>query len=159
MKALLKMRAASTVSALLLLAAFAVGILCTLLYGASAYRQLTDRDEDAFQSRTAAQYLTNRVRQASEAQVAEFGGASALVFPQSIEGEHYLTRIYCHDGWLMELFSDAEGEFSPEDGEKILPVSALSFEKRQGLIIARLKDAAGNERQILLSLWGEEAPL
>lgn len=146
-------------AALLILAVFAVGILCTLLFGASSYRKLTRQSDAVFQSRTAAQYLTNRVRQAPDPDgiaVTQFGGIPALVIPQQIQEQTYLTRVYCYDGWLMELFGKAETEFLPEDGEKILPVSALELQRDRGLLSILLTDAQGNTQRILLDLPGEE---
>ena len=114
-------------AALLVLAVFAVGILGTLLGGAGIYQRLTWRDQTAFNSRTCAQYIATRVRQASgTVEVACFGGVDALVIPESIQGETYLTRVYCYDSWLMELFAAESGSFEPQDGEKLLPAQALA---------------------------------
>jgi hypothetical protein len=39
---------------------------------------------------------------------------------ETINGTRYYTRIYCHNGYLCELFSKADGSFSKEDGEQHL---------------------------------------
>lgn len=158
MKETLKARSLPTVAALLVLAVFAVGILSVLLSGAGAYQRLNRRDQAAFESRTAMQYLVTKVRQASGSDavsIVPFGQGNALVIRQEQENEVYLTRIYCHDGWLMELYSFAEGEFSPEDGEKIMPMAALELKMRQDLlcISAVFSD---DMQQIMLSLREEE---
>lgn len=157
-----KARSAPTVAALLLLAVFAAGILGVLLGGAAAYRRLNQQDQRSFESRTCLQYLATRVRQASgpdAVSIAPFGQVDALVIRQELEGEVFLTRVYCYDGWLMELFSFAEGEQEPRDGEKIMPLSVLTMELQQGLFTAAVS-VQGEELQCLtLSLRGGEEML
>lgn len=117
-------------AALLVFALFAVCIMAVLLSGAKVYRVLTDREEINYDLRTAAQYITTRVRQADRGgavSVEDFGGAEALVLWETIDGEEYETRVYCHEGYIRELFTAAGGEFSPEDGEKVLPAEGISF--------------------------------
>jgi uncharacterized protein YhdP len=96
MKERVQMRSLSTVAALLVLAVFAVGILSVLLCGVNAYTQLIQQDQAAFESRSAAQYLSTKLRQISGSEavsVAPFGEGQALVIAEEIEGEMYLTRI------------------------------------------------------------------
>ncbi|MBQ2785966.1 MAG: DUF4860 domain-containing protein [Oscillospiraceae bacterium] len=155
-------RSVSTVAALLLLAVFAVGILGVLLGGAQSYRYLTQRDAAAYDSRTCTQYLVTKLRQAPQCngvQVVPFGDGSALLIPETVDGEDYVTRIYCHAGWLMELYSVADGEFSPEDGEKILPASDLTITRQQDLLLIGITDANDQVLQMKISLRGwEELP-
>ena len=100
-------------AALLLFGVFAVCVVLVLLTGADAYRGLTQRDQSAYSHRTAAQYLTTRVRQAEGLRTEPFGDTRALVLEETLEGETYLTRVYCHEGWLRELYTGAEGTFRP----------------------------------------------
>lgn len=130
---------------------FALCILMVLLTGARGYEALVRRGEKTYACRTAAQYLATRVRQSDTADgisVEDFGGQSALVLRQEIDGETYLTRIYCHDGFLRELFTTEKGSFSPEDGEKLTELTALSFEKTEAMLSARLLLAEGAEQQL-----------
>ena len=62
--------------------------------------------------------------------------------------EAYLTRIYCHEGFLRELFSAEGGSFSPEDGEKLIELHALSFEKSNNMLSADLVLADGSEQTL-----------
>lgn len=118
--------------ALLLFCVFAACVLGILLTGAGLYRRLTERDQASYDRRTGSQYIATRVRQADRlgsVAVEEFGGTDAL----ALEDEYgYVTRVYWHDGWLMELYAAAGAEFSPEDGEKLMPADglALSLEGR-----------------------------
>lgn len=140
------------IAALLVFAVFAVSILSVLLSGAGVYQRLSRRDQSAYQSRTGIQYLATKVRQAEAPPWIEaFCGCDALVLSQKINGTEYLTRIYCHDGWLRELFSAASGEFSPEDGEKILPMDALSLSLDGVLLTATLRNPDGAEVTLTLA--------
>lgn len=147
----------SGAAALLVLAVFAVGILGTLLGGAGIYRRLTRRDQLAYNSRTLVQYVATRVRQAPGAvTVADFGGCDALVIPQQVGEETYITRVYCFDGWMMELFSSENGVFDPQDGEKLLPAQGLELEMEAGLLHARVRDNQGAIHELYLHLPGQE---
>ena len=121
------------VTSLIVLTIFCIFAICTmtvLLTGAQVYESLADRSQEQFEQRTVARYITTRVRQsdvANELKVAEFGGQSALVFRELIEGNYYDTYVYCYNGYVRELFVSAEGSFGPEDGEKVLKVESLDF--------------------------------
>lgn len=149
--------------ALLLFGVFAACVLSVLLTGASAYRRLTTRDQQAYEQRTCTQYLATKVRQASSPQsisLSSFGAGDALILSQDIEGERYLTRIYCWDGWLRELFTSANGSFSPEDGEKVLPAQQLTLALEDDLLSITIIDQADHVSHLLLSIrGGEEGPL
>lgn len=142
--------------ALLLFGVFAVCVLAVLLTGASAYRRLTERDQAAYQVRTCAQYLATRVRQADQAvgvRTEDFGGVDALV----LEEDGYLTRVYCYEGSLMELYCAADAEMEPRDGETVMAAQALSLELEDGLLTAVLTDAGGSRQTLYLSLRSGDA--
>lgn len=145
---------------LLISAVFAVCILAVLLGGVQTYQRLALRSSLAYDSRTCTQYLATRVRQASwgdAVSAASFGDGDALVIEQEIGGVTYLTRVYCHDGWLMELFTGDTGDFSPEDGEQILPMEDMDLVSEDGLMTIILTDSGGQTRRLQLQLRGGEA--
>lgn len=157
-----KERSVSGLAALLVFAVFAVGILFVLLSGAQAYQRITERDRVSYDSRTCIQYLATKLRQADRPEavsVAPFGSGDALLIVQQYGEDVYLTRVYCHDGWLMELFTVAEGSFSPEDGEKILPLAGLSLRQSGNLITATVTDETGAPLQLKLLIRGGEEGL
>ena len=150
-------RSISGLAALVLLGVFAAGILTVLLSGASAYQRLTERDARSHDTRTGLQYLSTKVRQAPAPDalvLSDFGDGNSLLIRETIDGEAYWTQVYCHDGWLMELFTAADGEFSPEDGEQILPARSLSLSEESGLISVTVIDGSGSEIQQYLFLRG-----
>lgn len=142
----------SDLSALLVFAVFALCVLLVLLFGAKVYRDLAARGEESFEARTAAQYVTMRVRQAESVSVGDFGGCEALVIAEKIDGETYITRIYCYDGYIRELFCAENAALSPEDGEKILPAQSLQFSVTGNLLTVQL-----DAQSIFLQLAGKEA--
>lgn len=146
-------------TALLVFAIFAICVLAVLLTGADVYKRLTDRGAEEYDRRTATQYITTRVRQADASDnitVENFGGASTLVLREEINGKPYLTRVYCHEGFLRELFAAEDGDFSPEDGEKILEADALLFSLEGSLLYAQITLSDGTARELTLCLRGAE---
>lgn len=126
----------SSLAPLLLFAVFTTCVLTVLLTGANIYENLLSRDQNTFDQRTAVQYLTTRVHQndrSAEIYVGDFDAKASsvtgntLFLCETIEGRTFCTRIYCHDGYLRELFAEEGLEFIPSDGKKILPTADLNF--------------------------------
>ena len=142
--------------ALLLFGVFAVCVLAVLLTGADAYRRLTERDRRAYSQRTCVQYLATRVRQGDrlgDLQVEDFGGTDALVFREDSE---YMTRVYCYEGWLMELYAAADADMEPQDGEKVLELSSLRLTLEDGALTADTVDTAGASGTLRMTLRSGE---
>lgn len=150
----------SDLAALLVFGVFALCVLLVLLTGADVYGKLVDRGQGAYTRRTAAQYLSTRIHQADQGAVTveDFGGLDALVLREEIGGSAYLTRIYCYEGWLWELFTAEGGKFSPEDGQRLLEADSLSVSLENGLLSAEIGFSDGTCRDLVLYLRsGEEA--
>ena len=148
----------TTLAALLLLGVFGVSILSVLLTGASTYRRLVQRHQLSYDRRTCAQYVAARVRQAPSPDavvLSRFGSSDALVIREDVDGTVYLTRVYCHDGWLMELFAAADGDFAPEDGQKLLPADSLTLTQTGTLLQADIAHG-GETTQVAVQLRGKE---
>ncbi len=147
-----------TLAALLLFGIFAACVLTVLLAGAEAYRRVTERDREAYDRRTCVQYVATRVRQADAAgsvSLETFGGVKALVLKDG-EDEEYLTRVYYHDGYLMELYSEAGLDMAPGDGEKVMPCDWIRLSLEDGLLKVDLLDPQGEVTTLYLSLRGGE---
>ena len=153
----------SSLLTLLLFALFAVCVLWVLMAGAGVYRRVAERDEQSYAHRTAAQYVSTKVRQAdspASVSVEDFHGVPVLTLRQDLGGIALLTRIYCHDGWLRELYYPEGGSLSPADGEKILPMAHISAELTGGLLRIRMTDTNGQPQELMLFLrTGREAGL
>lgn len=142
----------TSLAALLLLAVFAVSILLSLLAGASLYRRMTDRDRLSWEGRTASRYIATRVRQEDRLDalaVEEFGGVQALTLGV---GQEYLTRLYCYDGSLWELYAPAELDMSPDDGERVLALQDMELSLSAGLLQVTLTPETGAARHLTLDL-------
>lgn len=151
----------SALCAPVLLLILAAGILTVLLGSAAVYENQNRRGQESGDRRTAALYLTNQVRQTSgTVTIQAFGQGNALVFREKINGVAYLTKIYCYEGWLMELFTPETGDFSPADGEKVLPMAALDMDMADGLLRIAFTDPHGerNVLKIMLMQAGEVIP-
>ena len=125
---------------LLLFGVFAVCVLAVLLTGAKAYRGLTERDQAAYDRRTCVQYIATRVRQGDiegGITVEPFQDTTALCVTQ----DGYVTRVYWHDGYLMELYTSEGAELYPEDGERIMPLESLALTMEDELLTAEVGTA------------------
>lgn len=141
---------------LLLFGVFAVCVLIVLLTGARAYRGLTDRDRAAYDRRTCVQYIATKVRQGDltgGVTVEPFGDTAALCLK---DPEGFITRLYCFDGYLMELYTFADGALEPQDGERIMPLAGLELTLEDGLLTAELQAGEGVTDTLRLSLRSEE---
>ena len=138
--------------ALVLFGTFALCVLAVLLGGAQAYQRITRRGQETYDRRTAAQYIVTRVHQADGDAVVTVRDGCVLELSDTVGDAQYITRIYCHDGYLRELFSDASLSFDPRDGECILPAQSMEFSLRDGLLTAVITDAAGEETELSVAL-------
>ena len=140
---------------LLLFGVFAVCVLSVLLTGAKAYRRLTLRDQEAYSRRTCVQYIATRVRQGDlEGAVAvePFGEGDALVMAK----DGYVTRVYWHDGWLMEMYAGEDVQLAPEDGEKIMELDGLAMSMDGGLLTVEVDGGDAGTDTLRLSLRSGE---
>lgn len=113
---------------LVVFALFAVCVLSVLLTGANVYQRLTQRDRDSYQRAhrgpvpghpgASGPWPGDGHRPA--------GHAPALAFSQEEGGEVYTTWVYCHDGWLMELYAQPDSGLGPEDGRRYCPLNSWS---------------------------------
>lgn len=157
MRNFLKNGSLSGLVALLTFVLFAISILFVLLNGAGVYRRLTQRDQYSYDSRTCAQYVATKMRQAPSPTAIStdtFGTVDSLLISQDIEGLEFVTRIYCYENWLMEIFTLADGDFLPEDGEKILPLGSLSVSQDGSVFSFILTDTEGNTQHLTISARG-----
>ena len=160
MKNFLKNGSLSGLVALLTFVLFAICILFVLLNGAGVYRRLTERDQRSYDNRTCVQYVATKMRQAPSPTAVStdtFEGVDSLLIFQDIEGSVFVTRIYCYENWLMELFTLADGDFYPEDGEKILPLCDLTISQNGDVFTFTLTDMEGNTQHLTMSARGGDS--
>lgn len=152
-----------TLSALPLLGAVCLLVLCmlgTVLTGAGVYSRVTQRDSETYSQLTAAQYLTTRIRQGDQGGRIRIGmaeGIPVLMLEDKIGGRAYVTYVYCHDGFLRELFTAADNTFSPDAGEALLELESLTFQEDNAIVTAVLTFTDGTQQTMTYYLRsGEE---
>lgn len=118
----------------------ALCLLLVLLTGASAYAKLVDKGDASYNRRTALQYLTTRVRQAERVEIGDLEGCPTLRLLETIDGETYITHVYCYEGWLQELYAVPEAKLPPQAGEKILELERFSAQLEGNLLQLRVGD-------------------
>ena len=142
-----------------LFAVFTISVVAVLIGGAKIYRNQADADIFGYEKRTAALYISTRVRQNDldgmcfvgdfyKAQPSDEG--NTLFLYEEIGGELYYTCIYCYNGYLYELFAEAGNDFSPADGEAIIEVDALRFKNDSGFICVEITYKDGTSRSLML---------
>ena len=155
----------SSILVLVLFAVFAMCILSVLLTGADTYRLLTQRDQTSYDRRTAAQYITTKIRQNDTDNMLFVGDfetglpddqGNTLYLNELADGAEYCTRLYCHEGYLRELFSRSGGGFSPEDGEMVLPAQSIHFAMNDHFLTIELTHPDGQAEQFVLALRSRE---
>ena len=121
------LRSAAVLALCGLFAVLAVGL---AILSSGVYRSAAASDGNSAR-RTALSYLVNQVRRADRAggvAVGTFGDGDAVALTETVEGEDYVTILYCLDGQLMELYAEAGSGLTPADGLAVLALSDLSVE-------------------------------
>lgn len=139
---------------LVLFCVFAICILSVLLTGAKAYGRLVDSQQVSYEKRTVPQYIATKIRQtdvSGAVSIGDFGGVEALELVELPEKE-YVTRIYCYDGYLRELFSTVTGNFEPEAGEKILEAQQVDFSLNENCLRVTVTGTDGEKTEVKLTL-------
>ncbi len=140
---------------LVLFAILAVCAVLVLLAGAGVYGRLTDRGQEAFKNRTVPLYIVTKVRQADCAgavSVEQRNGTNILRLEEQVDGKGYVTRIYCHEGIVRELFSAEDVPFEPEAGEKITEASGVRFSLENGCLTVEVICEDGTVTEQTLTL-------
>jgi len=134
----LRGRNIDTIFVLIVFSIFAFSVLMVLMLGASVYRNINDISREGQQGHTALSYIWTKTKNydnADSISVGDFNGIPALFIYEQDGEATFRTAIYNYDGWLCELYSNAELEFSPGDGDRIIQISNLDFrEVGKGII-------------------------
>lgn len=145
--------------ALLVFGIFALCVTALLLTGAGAYKKLTDRGRESYEQRIAVRYLTTRFHQAPSIRTEDFCGLQSMTIREEIHGRTYVTRVYCHDGNIRELFAAESAAVSPGDGEIILSADGLTFAVDGDILTVEITHPDGEIQQLFLWMpeWKEAA--
>lgn len=130
-------RLLETMPNFLLFFLFACCMFLVLLSGAKVYKNVSGVMEEQFSIHTCVSYVTAKVRhydREGAVSVGKIGEEAAILLQEEIDGEHYVTYLYCSDGNLMELFCSADMEVLPVDGQAIMSLDALTASMENGLL-------------------------
>ncbi len=161
MKTKIKKIDIGALSPLLLFTVFSVCVLLVLIMGADIYESFTEHDRISYDHRTVSQYLITRVHQSDADGAYRVGGfndteskaqGDTFFFCEEYDGIKYETRIYCHEGYLYELFAEAGAGFEPVDGIQILPLQSAGFSIDGGLLTIDVIYADGTADTIIVEL-------
>ena len=121
-----------TVFVLIVFCVFAVSVLMVLMLGARTYSNITNMSREEHAERTVLSYIWSKVRNSDErgnVYITDFAGLPALYIGEEYGGIQYSTLIYHYKGWVYELFCEADLDFEPIDGTKIIMAEFLMFEE------------------------------
>lgn len=145
------LRSAAVFSLCALFALLAMGL--TLL-SSGVYRDTVRAADENYIHRTALSYLVNQVRRADAegcVAVGSFGEGGALRLTEQVDGEDYLTLLYCYDGQLRELYMASDAGLLPADGIAILPLEHLSVALEEGLLRIGAEETDGRTYTVSLA--------
>ncbi len=131
----------SGVFVFMLLGIFAVFSTVMVLLSARVYKGTVDRLTEHNAQRIAPAYVRSMVRaddQNGGVIVEEIGGITTVTLISNEDEDAYATRLYCYEGTLRELFTDADREFVPEEGEEVCSCDALTAQVSPGLLTVSL---------------------
>ena len=138
MKKPIRNRRIDTIFVLIIFSVFALSVLMVLTFGASIYKNISNIARDGQNERTVLSYVRSKIKNydgMDRIVAGDFHGLSALYVYEELGHTLYNTIVYQYDGWLYEIFTEADFEFMPEDGIKITKVNDLSFKPlKDGLI-------------------------
>lgn len=116
---------------------FACCMFLVLLGGAKVYKNVSGVMEKQFSTHTCISYVTAKVRhydREGAVSVGKIGEKEAILLQEEIDGERYVTYLYCSEGNLMELFCSADMEVFPVNGQAIMSLDALTVSMENGLL-------------------------
>ena len=153
--------AADAVFALILFAAFAVSILMVLTTGAQAYQNVRNSVENHYSENTCVSYIVMKLRHyddvTCDVELGDVEGTPALLFSEVIDGEEFVTAIYFHNGYVMEIFAEGGYEFTLDEGFQIIEAQSLTLSSPSaGLYTVACVGIGGGETSATVSLrdWG-----
>ena len=129
-----------------LLGIFAVMSTLMVLLGAQMYRNTVDHATANNEDRVLGAYVRSMIRAedgADDVAVEEFDGTKVLALNESIEGENYVTWLYCYEGQLYEQYTSAGHDFEPQSGSAICPAQSFEPKISDGLLTVDMTDGAG----------------
>ena len=138
-----------------LLGLFAVMSTLMVLLGAQMYRNTVDRSTANNEDRVLSAYVRSMIRaeDTSDAmEIGEYDGVKTLAMREDLDGEPYVTWLYCYDGQIYEYFTSDDGTFNPESGTAICPAQRFEPSLDNGLLTVNMINAKGVPETVRVAL-------
>ena len=147
-------RLMQNVFVLLLLALFACVSVFLVMMGAQVYRGTVNRAEANNEKRIAAAVVRSAVwaQDGGTVRIEDQDGLPVLAIEDNYDGEIYVKRLFCRDGWLRESYAADEWEFDPEGGEPLCEMRAFEPKMKGKNLTVHITDADGAESDVLVRL-------
>ncbi|WP_255467152.1 DUF4860 domain-containing protein [Raoultibacter phocaeensis] len=121
----------------LLLALFVVTLLMAIMVGTGVYRSLYEIRSDANETRLGLNLIANSVRANDAVDAVAVGAAPegrSLVLMERLESGTYETRIYLHEGMIVEEYALADAAYTPDKATKIVASDTFDFAYENSLL-------------------------
>ena len=138
-----------------LLGIFAVMSTLMVLLGAQMYRNTVDHSTANNEDRVLSAYVRSMVRAedgAGTMTIEEHDGVKALAMHEDLDGEAYVTWLYCYDGSIYEWFTDDGEAFRPESGTAICPAQKFEPKLENGLLTVDMINGKGQPETVCVAL-------
>ena len=149
-------RTIQNVFVLLLLSLFACLATFLVTMGAQAYRSAVERADENNNTRIMTAVVRSAVwaEDGGEVSVETYpeSGITALCIAEEYDGDRYIKRLYCVDGYLYESFMSEENPFNPEYGEDLCALRDFVPSISGKRLTVRLTSVDGIEREIRMYL-------
>lgn len=145
---------------IILMTIMAVTVFTVLINGVKIYRDVENTGRKTYEDLAVEQYLITKIRQAEDGsciQAKQDDKTSSVIISETHDGVEYYTQIYENEGFLTEIFAQKGTDLMPENGEQILPLDKVFFNKeKNNLLEIKIDQSSGNNRLIFVSLRGED---
>lgn len=129
--------APANVFAMLLFGVLAIALFLALAGGTTAYERIAEDDQAARDMRMGTSLIANTVRAVDAADAVTVGvgpEGRALVLVEHLDSGTFETRLYLHDGWIVEEYTLAGSPYDPASAVQVTASQTFSFEVQGGAV-------------------------
>ena len=123
--------APANVFAMLLFGVLAIALFLALVGGTTAYERIAEDDQAARDMRMGTSLIANTVRAVDAADAVTVGEGPegrALVLVEHLDSGTFETRLYLHDGWIVEEYTPSGSPYDPDGAVQVAASQTFSFE-------------------------------
>ena len=139
---------------IILLFSIGASVYALVAAGYRSFNRMNKMQDECLNSRVAMNYVSMRIRRSDAKGAVRIDNSprgTCLVLSEDISGESYETRIFLHNGYLLESFVSAETPFDEEYGFEIIQLDSFDV-KRENNMIEIILSSGASKRSIKLTL-------